>query len=750
MNEARQFVVRGTVQGVGFRPFIARLAAAHALAGWVLNAPHGVEIHVEGPGSAIDAFARHVRSHAPPAAVVETVEDRPAAILGLKGFLIRASERHGAPTARIAPDLPQCAACLEEMRDPEARRFEYPYISCSDCGPRFSIIEELPYDRARTTMAPWPLCAACAAEYLDAGDRRFHAEPLACPQCGPSYGLSKGTEVVRGREAIAGAAHLLRDGALVAIKGVGGYHLCCDATNDTAVRELRDRKFRKAKPFAVMAKDISVARSLVELTVDAERLLLCLARPIVLARARLSLAEVAPGHRELGVMLPYAPVHHLLFAAGAPSVLVMTSANRSNEPIAYVDADALTRLHGIADAFLIGERPIARRVEDSVVRGAPSGPVVLRRGRGYAPGVVARFVAAQPILAVGADLKNSITLVVEGEALASHHIGDLEHVAARDAFREAIRDLTAMYALRWDDVIVAHDAHPQYASTIHALDLPASRHVAVQHHRAHVASVMAERGALDRTVVGVAFDGTGHGDDGTIWGGEIFVGSVAGGLSRVAWLRPCAQPGGDAAARHPMQAAAGVLAGIDDLPDLTLPPFAFTPRYERAAQLVEAGVRTFVSTSAGRLFDTAAAILGFRSENEYEGQAAVWLEELAWRSASCDALPFQITDVHMDFRATLHEMIQRRLRGHDCAGLARAFHETLASAISAMACRMCETHTIDTVAVSGGTFQNALLVDRLRWRLPQSIALWTNTQVPPNDGGISLGQAACAAVQQFG
>ena len=746
--EARHFVVRGTVQGVGFRPFVARLAGTHGLAGWVLNASSGVEIHVEGRRPAIEAFAKALEADAPPASEIVAVDAAETARTGLDRFLIRESQHQGALTVRISADLPICDACLSEMLDPEARRFEYPYINCTNCGPRYSLVYALPYDRERTTMSHWRLCSACEAEYHDPRDRRFHAEPVACPACGPHYQLVDAHSGHREtRAAIARAATLLQDGAVLAIKGIGGYHLCCNAANAAAVASLRMRKYRKSRPFAVMARNLAVAQALVDLDPSAEAVLTSVARPITLMRARVSLAEVAPGHRELGVMLPYAPIHHLLFRAGAPDVLVMTSANRSSEPIAYEDADALHRLAGIADAFLVGDRPIARRVDDSVVRPGVSGPVILRRARGYAPGVVARLPASQPILAVGADLKNSIPVVVGGDAVVSQHVGDLEHAPAYDAFRQTIHDLVAIYQLNWTDVIVAHDSHPHYASTTHALDLPARNRVAVQHHRAHVASVLAEHGALDTPIVGVAFDGTGYGDDGTIWGGEFFVGSVSRGLSRAASLQPFVLAGGDAAARSPIRAAAGVLHALEDLPDLTAPPFCFSKRYTHARQIASHGLRTFPCTSAGRLFDAVAALLGFTGEIEYEGQAAEWLEQLAWRVPDCEPLPFQLTDRHVDLRCALRAIIDRRITGDDVTLIARAFHEAVAASIAAMATRLCDEHRLSTVVVSGGTFQNSLLLESLRRRLPQRVSVWSNRRVPPNDGGISLGQAACAAMR---
>ena len=477
-------------------------------------------------------------------------------------------------------------------------------------------------------MRGWPMCPDCAREYNDPLDRRFHAQPVACPVCGPAYSPE-----------ISGMAHLLREGGIVAVKGLGGYHLAADARNAGAVAALRERKVRKEKPFAVMAKDLATARLLVDLSPAAEALLTSAARPVVLAPRRIELPGVAPDNSDLGVMLPYAPVHHLLFAAGAPEVLVMTSANRSSEPLAYRDEEAFEALAGIADAFLVGERPIARRVDDSIVRAGCLGPIVLRRARGLAPGVVARLRVGYPVLAVGADLKNTVTLVVGGEAFVSQHIGDLRHYEALWAFRETIQDLLEMYKVDPGELVVAHDLHPQYASTLHALELPAKRRVAVQHHRAHVAGVLAERGAFDLHVLGVAFDGTGYGDDGTIWGGEFFAGSLSAGFERVGHLRPALLPGGDAAAVHPVQAAAGFLAGLDSLPDLTAPPFCFPERYLRARELVAKGVRMFPTTSIGRLFDTVAALLGFTRETTFEGQAALWVEQLARRSVPVPPFP---------------------------------------------------------------------------------------------------------------
>jgi hydrogenase maturation protein HypF len=440
----------------------------------------------------------------------------------------------------------------------------------------------------------------------------------------------------------------------------------------------------------------------------------------------------------------------LLFAAGAPDVLVMTSGNRSSEPIAYEDEDALHRLAGIADSFLIGQRPIARRVDDSVARAGAFGPVVLRRARGYAPGAVASLPAERPILALGADLKNTITLVVDGQAFVSQHMGDLDHYETFRAFKETVRDLVSMYEVRWDDLLLVHDCHPQYLSTAHAIALGVSRSHTVQHHRAHVASVLAERGEWTKRVAGVSFDGTGYGDDGSIWGGEIFVGSVKEAFKRVAHLRPAALAGGDAAAGFPVQAAAGFLFQLDDLPDFTRPPFVFSARYRRASDLVRKGVRTFATTSMGRLFDTAAALLGFTREISFEGQAAIWLEQLARSAPSGEPYPFSFTGEELDFRPLLRAVIEDRLRARDVREIARSFQWGIAQGLGDALKLISRNHGVDSVVLSGGVFQNELLLEDLKSLLKdESLEVWTNHAVPPNDGGISLGQAALGAFGQF-
>ncbi len=734
---ARVIRLNGIVQGVGFRPFAYRLARRYELGGWVKNGGDGVEIYVEGPVLALDAFAEALLTETPPAARICAAETLQAECAGIATFEILESARDAKrPTVRISPDLPVCDDCLRELFDPENRRYRYPYINCTNCGPRYSIVRGLPYDRPLTTMAEWPLCAECSAEYANPVDRRFHAQPVACPACGPTYAF----EDERGYAAIAAAAARLRAGDIVAVKGIGGFHLVCDPENPRTVAALRERKFRRERPFALMARDLETARGLIVTNPDVEALLVSSARPIVLGEGAVHFAGVAPANLELGVMLPYAPIHYLLFAAGAPAALVVTSANRSNEPLAYEDADALSSLTGIADGFLVGERAIARRLDDSVARVVAGEPAILRRARGYAPAAVATLPRTTPILALGGDLKNALALGLDGVAFMSQHVGDLEQRSAYESFEATARDLCATYGLRLEDVLVVHDAHPEYVSTGFARALlPSARTLAVQHHRAHVASVIAERRAWATEVVGVAFDGTGYGDDGNIWGGEIFAGSLTRGLARVAHLRPARLAGGDAAARFPVQAAAGFLAEVDGLPDLGAAPFSLGSRYAAARELVRRDVRCFESTSVGRLFDTVAALLGFTGAASFEGQAAMWLEHLAWSGTPGEAYPFPLVAGELDYRPLLRTIVRDRFAGCNSAGIALAFHVAIADAVVALAACYAER----PVACSGGVFQNALLVRLVRERLRERA--WFNAGVPPNDGGLALGQAALAA-----
>ncbi len=728
---------------MGFRPFVYRIAQRLGVAGWVSNGSAGVEIHAEAASSQLEAFLGALRADPPPASTIAEFVICDAAPLGFVEFEIRASRREAAPTVRISPDLAVCEACLRELSDADNRRRGYAYINCTNCGPRYSIVRALPYDRANTTMAGWELCPQCQREYDDPLDRRYHAQPTACALCGPGYQMLFEGQTSAGEAAIRQAAALLREGKIVAVKGIGGFHLACDAANDEAIGALRSRKFRKEKAFALLVRDLDQARSLVHSSTPHEELLVAAARPIVLAPARDDWPFVAPDSSQLGVMLPYAPLHHLLFEYGAPAPLVLTSGNRSSEPIAYRDDDALERLSGIADAFLIGERPIARRVDDSVVAVRAGRPFMVRRSRGYAPAAVCQLAAREPILALGADLKNSVALVVDGQAFVSQHIGDLDDVETRTALGETVRELLAMYEVDPSRLTVVHDLHPQYYCSRFAAQLPAARHVAVQHHHAHIASVLAEHDLLEERAIGVAFDGTGYGFDGTIWGGEFFAGSVRDGFERLAWLRPVRMPGGDAAARFPVQAAAGFLSELSSLPDMTQGPFYFPERFAGALALAAKNVRTFRSSSVGRLFDAVAALVGFTRETTFEGQAAIWLEHLAEQCPPQPAYPFP----ELDWRPLLEAIIADRLTGRDGREIAAAFHASLATAAAEQITRLCSEHRLRLAVCSGGVFQNDLLWNMIADHLARApeIRLLTNSSVPVNDGGICLGQAALAA-----
>ncbi len=629
--------VEGVVQGVGFRPFVFRLAEEHGLSGFVRNDVHGVQIEAEGPREELEHFVAALTGRAPPLARVARVEAREVPPAGGESFVIVASEAAGEPDALVAADAATCPDCLAELLDPADRRHRYPFINCTNCGPRFTIVRGVPYDRPQTTMAPFAMCPACAAEYDDPRDRRFHAQPNACPECGPRAAL-EGAAARPGEDAVAAAARLLREGAIVAVKGVGGYHLACLAGDDGVVAALRARKHREDKPFAVMVGGVAQARALVDLDAPAAALLCSAARPIVLAPRTTHppapvAAAVAPGLRELGVMLAYSPLHHLLLGdAGAP--LVMTSANVSDEPIAYTDDDARSRLAGIADAWLTHDREIHTRTDDSVARSVgtrPPRPQVLRRSRGMVPEALALPGAgAAHVLACGAELKNTFCLARDGRAWVGHHIGDLRTAETLRAYREGIAHFEALFDVRPE--VVAHDLHPDYLSTAYALERAGVAHVAVQHHHAHLAAVLAEHGfAPGHPAVGAIFDGAGYGPDATVWGGELLVGD-AGAFTRVGHLHPVALPGGDRAAREPWRMACAWLVAAGEA-EPTVPPALRDAvdgeRWRAVAHMARTGFAAPATTSAGRLFDAVAALCGVRAVSRYEGQAAIELEAVA-------------------------------------------------------------------------------------------------------------------------
>ena len=740
--EARRLLITGIVQGVGFRPFVYQTARELGLAGWVLNGIDGVRVHVEGAPDALGAFEASMKERHPLAARVDAVDIESKVPEGFRGFEIRESTSDGRPTTRLSPDLCVCDDCLREITDPTERRFGYAYTYCTNCGPRYSIIRSLPYDRPRTTMADWPMCDECQREYDDPLDRRFHAQPTACPACGPQYRLElKGEVTATGSRAVEAAAQLLAEGAILAIKGLGGYHLACDASNAIVIGELRERKFRKEKPFAVMARDLSAAEALADLSAQHKELLTSTPRPIVLAPVRQQLLGVHPGVSEVGLMLPYTPLHHLLFAAGAPSPLVLTSANRSSEPIAYRDDHARESLAGIADGLLVGDRPIQRRVDDSVVAIRSGRPTVIRRARGYAPSSVATIPSRRPILALGADLKNAVALAIDEQVLLSQHIGDLGDVETDRAFRETIDDLLEMYEVDRSQLVIAHDLHPQFVSTRLAAQLDCAQCIAVQHHEAHIASTMIEYESLDTTVVGIALDGTGYGHDGTIWGGEIFVGSISKGFERVNGLAPVVMPGGDAAAKHPVQAAAAYIGARNETV-METEPFCFPDRFRLARRMIARGTRCIQSTSAGRLFDAIAAVCGFTRPTTYEGQAAIWLEQLAREHGSPSSCA--PTSAPLDAAAYVTRAIAQRLRGATPAHVASRFHAEFAADLAAIATNHARDASVATLALGGGVWQNARLLGLFLDALPPDMEARISRDVPCNDGGISVGQIALA------
>jgi hydrogenase maturation protein HypF len=748
--------VEGTVQGVGFRPFVYSLATSLGLGGLVGNDADGVFAEVEGPPAAVRRFLARLRSDAPPLARIERVATRDLPPDGGAEFSIVSSEASGPRRALVSPDTATCADCLRELADPADRRFGYPFINCTNCGPRFTIVRDVPYDRPLTTMASFAMCELCAAEYHDPGDRRFHAQPVCCPDCGPRLVLTGPDGAVRPGDPLACAAALLAAGQVVAVKGLGGYHLACDATSETAAAALRARKHREDKPFAVMVPELAAARLLCEVDQAAEGLLTGGSRPIVLLPQRpgAGLARaVAPGNRRLGLMLPYTPLHHLLLAAVARP-LILTSGNVSDEPIVYRDEEALARLAGIADAFLSHDRAIYIRTDDSVAATVRGRGALLRRSRGYVPEPVpvpVRF--PRPVLACGAELKNTFCLGRGRHAFLSHHIGDLENAETLRSFTEGITHFQRLFDVTPE--VVAYDLHPEYLSTKYALDLADSgladaELTGVQHHHAHIASCLADNGE-EGPVIGVAFDGTGYGTDGTIWGGEFLIAGLAS-FERAGHLAPVPMPGGAAAIRQPWRMAAAYLdAAYPDGPPAGLAVARRNSgRWASVLSLARSGVSAPVTSSAGRLFDAAAALLGIRDVINYEGQAAIELEQAAepaersaYRAGITRGAVLQAAGTDL-IRAACDDLAA----GEPRAVIAARFHHGVAALIADCCLVLRERCGLSTVALSGGVFQNVLLLNAAADRLEAAgFRVLTHARVPCNDGGISLGQAVVAAAR---
>ncbi|GAA4949738.1 carbamoyltransferase HypF [Nonomuraea thailandensis] len=759
--------VEGIVQGVGFRPFVYSLANRLGLAGRVHNDVNGVHIEVEGALAGVEEFLTALERDAPALSAIERVTVVSGEPAGHRGFTIATSDPAGPRRALVSADTATCDDCLRELADPADRRHRYPFINCTNCGPRFTIVRGVPYDRPTTTMAAFGMCDDCAREYHDPGDRRYHAQPTCCPACGPRLSLRdpRGTELCG--DPIACAAVLLRAGRVVAVKGLGGYHLAVTASDERAAAALRGRKHREEKPFAVMAADLAQARLLAEIDDTAAALLTGRARPIVLLPRRdaapagvptgapagpLAVApsvvpsvapSVAPGNRSLGLMLPYTALHHLLLAELAEPI-VLTSGNVSDEPIAYEDDDALTRLGGIADAFLTHDRAIHQRTDDSVIRPLPGAITMLRRARGYAPEPLAlRRPVSAPVLACGAELKSTFCLAQGRRAFVSQHIGDLENHDTLRAFAESIDHYCRLFGIRPE--IVAHDLHPGYLSTRHALEITGVEHVGVQHHHAHIAACLADNGDPG-PVIGVAFDGLGHGADGTLWGGEFLRADLAG-YERLGHLAQVPMPGGAAAIRQPWRMTAAYLR--DDHPGLDVAR-RNAERWDDALHLAATGLDSPLTSSAGRLFDAVAALLGVRDKITYDGQAAIELEQRA-EPAETGAYPAAVTTpasgpLIVEGGDLVRAAAADLSAGADPGVIAGRFHNGVAAAITRTCVALRQSTGLTAVALSGGVFQNALLLDRTVQRLRAAgFRVLKHVRVPPNDGGLSLGQASVAA-----
>jgi hydrogenase maturation protein HypF len=768
--ERRHLHVTGVVQGVGFRPFVYTLAKRLALAGWVLNNSQGVDIEIEGPPADLDRFLAALRGEAPPLARIESVVVTLAAPQGDTDFTIRESQSLPGATL-VSPDVCICDDCLHELFDPNDRRYLYPFINCTNCGPRFTIIQDVPYDRPMTTMRIFPMCPDCQHEYQDPLNRRFHAQPNACWKCGPNvkFQISNFKSQIsrEGQGAVEETRRWLADGKIVAVKGIGGFHLACDATNDGAVAELRRRKGRVDKPFALMMPDTETVEQYCEVN-EAERILLTSRqRPIVLLRARPSnpISQlVAPGQSTLGVMLPYSPLHYLLLTAipdtQYPPALVMTSGNYSEEPIATRNDEALERLATLADAFLLHNRDIHARCDDSVTRVFSGVELPLRRSRGYAPYPVKLAMELRPTLACGAELKNTFCLAHGRYAFLSPHIGDLENYETLTSYEAMIDSLKHLF--RVEPEIIAYDLHPNYLSTQYALrkrqeargrvqesDLhPASCILQpVQHHHAHIAACMAENG-IAGPVIGVALDGTGYGTDGRIWGGEFLVADFAD-FTRAMHLEYLPLPGGEAAIHKPWRIAVGYAEALG-LDIAGLPFLQNVPNEELRVcrQQARKGLNAPLTSSMGRLFDCVAALANVRTEVTYEGQAAMELEQvsnLKYQISSLKGYPFELDKENIKIKGLLAGVIEDVRSGKDDGEVGAKFHRTIAEMILAV-CRRVQNKTgLREVALSGGVFQNVTLLGLTVPLLREAgFTVYTHKLVPPNDGGIALGQAAVA------
>lgn len=759
----RQWHVAGIVQGVGFRPFVYQLAQRYALRGWVVNTSAGVDMELEGDAKALDEFARALLDEKPPLARIDALDTKVVAVdqtAQYDAFEIRASVAQTNAFQPIAPDMRVCDDCLRELFDPRDRRYRYPFINCTNCGPRFTIIQDIPYDRPNTTMRAFEMCADCAREYHDPTNRRFHAQPVACPQCGPKIWLEENSKIniqnLKGDDALCAAQRLLAQGSIVAVKGLGGFHLACDATNENAVDALRARKRRVEKPFALMLRDLATAERHCFVN-DAERALLqARERPIVLLERRSTSDiawNVAPNQRTLGVMLPYTPLHYLLMADdAAPAALVMTSGNLTDEPIAYTNDDARARLADLADAFLMHDREIHIRADDSVVRVLENDAYPLRRARGYAPFPVALPSETPPLLAVGAELKNTFCVARARYAFMSQHIGDLENYETLQAFEQGAAHFEKLFRIQ--PQTLAYDLHPNYLATRYAL-ARAERQgicaVGVQHHHAHIAACMAENG-LDgaHRVIGVAFDGAGYGADGAIWGGEFLLADYCG-YQRAAQLAYVPLPGGDRATREPWRMALAYLQRAGIAWDADLFPVRAADETARrvVSRQIESGLNAPLTSSMGRLFDAAAALVGVRQRVNFEAQAAIELEALADTDENGlyeSNLAIQKTHIEIDVSPALRAMIADARAQVARPVIAARFHNGIAQMTRQVCLQLRAQYGLNEVALSGGVWQNMTLLRKtLQLLRADAFRVYTHRRVPTNDGGIALGQALVAA-----
>jgi len=744
----------GIVQGVGFRPFIYRLAKSTGLTGFVRNSTGGVVVEVEGSDQAIETFITRVRQETPPLAEIYEITYSEVPVQGGGDFAIMESATSGKPDVQISPDIATCDECLSELFDPSDRRYNYPFINCTNCGPRLTIIKDIPYDRKRTSMSVFPLCSLCAREYEDPANRRFHAEPNACPVCGPKLMLLDETgRPIKTKEPLLETIARIKAGNILAIKGLGGFHLCVDAANDEALRLLRSRKYREEKPLAIMVKDIEHARAIAEVSEEERQLLLSPSRPIVLLAAKRDSPVsplVAPDMGTLGIMLSYTPLHHLLLRNDF-TALVMTSANQTDEPICIDNDEAVSRLAGIADAFLVHNREILVRCDDSVAMVARSGPYLTRRSRGYAPRPVLLKDALPDVMALGPHLKATICIVKGGFAYMSPHIGDLETPQARDFLHETIDRMQHIAQCRPD--IIACDLHPRYYSTRVAAMFGAREVVKTQHHHAHIVSCMAENRITGR-VIGLSMDGTGYGEDGRIWGGEFLIADEAV-YERAGHLKYLPLLGGEAAIRQPWRFGVSLLKEIyeDQWTDvaslLGIVPQGFS--YENLSRIMDAGINSPLTSSLGRVFDGVAAILDLKRSVSFEGQAAMNLEAAA-RPGCGDILPFHIANEGemsiLDLLPAVRALVEGCLAGMDLEGLASSFHATLIASFTDMAELLRDRTGIDRVALSGGCFQNRILLEGCAEELEcNGFEVFTHRRIPTNDGGVALGQAVIAGTR---